>query len=350
MAMLSFTTTGTPASGPARRRAPRRRRRRRPRRGVHGRIVAEEDVEPRRARFAGSEGRERGLGHGARGARSRRHGVTARGRRAGVRGGHASSSLVRREPGDEEESVAHLRGERLARDGERDLRPVIVAGAVVVDRRPGAARRHAAGDAAQHLHVCEDAVQLPDQLRDLLGREAEPREGRHMPYVGWRDHQPIPRSRPAYATTSRLRPMASSSKSIVTLASRPRPDSSAMVPLAEARVPHALARHEVREVLRHVLVEVARRCAADGAAGTALRRGRPPLRCGPRRTGRCRSARAPRAAGRCRAAAPSRARRTASDGRSRTKLDESDAICSPFRRRVRAWVRNRTSSARVMPT
>ena len=143
---------------------------------------------------------------------------------------------MRRETRHEEEPAAHHRRELLARDRER-------YGARDVGAKPHRlglllcrVRRAGARHGLQRLHVHEDPVQLLDVTREILLGETEACELRDVAHViRCHGHQSIPRSSPAKAITSRLRPIPSSSKSTVTFASLPAPLTSAMVPEPKVR-------------------------------------------------------------------------------------------------------------------
>ena len=97
-------------------------------------------------------------------------------------------------------------------------------------------------DLRQHVHVLEDRVQLRDERRCALVVESEARERGDVANVVERDgHYSSPRSRLACAMTSVLRPIVSSSKSILTFASRPVPDELGDRAAAELSVLHARA-------------------------------------------------------------------------------------------------------------
>ena len=167
----------------------------------------------------------------ARGARAQRR--RSRGRR------HASAGVfVRREARHEEESVAHRRRERVdasARAESAGRRPTRSG----MPRRADADRRAC----TPSCPPCDSTSMWRGSCSaraTSVGDCALGRAPSRASAAMWRTSSIVtatsrhPRSRLAYATTSVLRPIVSSSKSTVTFVSRPTPASSAIVPAAEA--------------------------------------------------------------------------------------------------------------------
>src|SRR5262249_47487058 len=83
----------------------------------------------------------------------------------------------------------------------------------------------------QHVHMPKDRVQLTRERREPRIIDLQSSKRCDVSYVVECDrHYSHPRSSPACAATSVLRPIAGSSKSTRTLSSRPDPDISAITP------------------------------------------------------------------------------------------------------------------------
>src|SRR5690606_1580255 len=229
----------------------------------------------------------------------------------------------------------------------------------------------------EHVHVREYRVQLCNELRHSLGFHPKPRESRNVHYFVLRDCHAYSHSlsRFACAITSVLRPLSSSSKSILTLLSRPAPVISAIVPAPNfrclTRAPTAITAASCDSSSGAGAAGCDRREGADrplDEAGESMPYPREPteppagldearpafheLRPQPPSDAppvlpHSRSANAERPVLRARAV---RVRSRSSVGICERKPDAFPGSSSPFLLRCSAYDRISTSSARVMPT